>query len=138
MHDNYHMPMHPFGFAVSALSEDEKRDLEFVQFLLSVAENVGYQQHDRASRLLLHCEWISSTGCTSVQRVVFQFALALRERIEKESEKSIKTAKGFKQNDVMDQELEPFIAYLLQGTSFLASNPIRRNPSHNRKCCIGA
>ncbi|KAF5462414.1 hypothetical protein F2P56_018420 [Juglans regia] len=107
MHDDYHMPMHPFGFAPSALSEDEKRDVELVQLLLSAAEKVGYQQHDHASRLLLHCEWISSAGCNSVQRVVFHFTLALRERIAKESGGSVKIAKGgCKQiNDVIDEDL---------------------------------
>ncbi|XP_042939376.1 DELLA protein GAI1-like [Carya illinoinensis] len=106
MHDDYHcMPMHPF--APSDLSEDEKRDVELVQLLLSKAEKVGYQQHDRARRLLLHCKWISSARCNSVQRVVFHFALALRERIAKESGRSVKTAKGeFKQNDEIDEELD--------------------------------
>ncbi|KAG6700015.1 hypothetical protein I3842_08G090000 [Carya illinoinensis] len=104
MHDDYHcMPMHPF--APSDLSEDEKRDVELVQLLLSKAEKVGYQQHDRARRLLLHCKWISSARCNSVQRVVFHFALALRERIAKESGRSVKTAKGeFKQNDEIDED----------------------------------
>lgn len=107
MHDDYHMPMHPFGFGPSALSEDEKRDVELVQLLLSAVEMVGYQEHDRASKLLLQCEWISSAGCNSVQRVVFHFALALQERIAKESGRSVKTAKGgFKQNDVIDEELD--------------------------------
>ncbi|XP_041020393.1 DELLA protein RGL1-like [Juglans microcarpa x Juglans regia] len=58
------------------------------------------------ARLLLHCEWISSAGCNSVQRVVFHFALALRERIAKESRRSVKTGNGgFKQNDLIDEEL---------------------------------
>lgn len=39
--------------------------------------------------------------------MVFHFALALRERIAKESGRSVKTAKGeFKQNDEIDEELD--------------------------------
>lgn len=68
---NYHMPMHPYCFALSGLSDDEKKDVELAHSLLSVAEKVGYQQYDRASRLLLRCEWISSSRDSLVHRVVF-------------------------------------------------------------------
>ncbi|XP_041018329.1 DELLA protein RGL1-like [Juglans microcarpa x Juglans regia] len=94
---NYHMPMHPFGFALSGLSDDEKKDVELAHDLLSVAEKVGYQQYDRASRLLLRCDWISSSRGSPVQRVVFHFAEALRERIQNESGRVRVT--GFEQNN---------------------------------------
>ena len=85
INDDYYMTMHPFGFALSGVSEEETRDVELVHLLLSAAEKVGEQQYDHASRLLLRCKWISCTRGNPVQRVVFHFAEALQERIDKES-----------------------------------------------------
>ncbi|XP_062145115.1 DELLA protein RGL1-like [Alnus glutinosa] len=88
MYDDHYnnMPMHPFGFALSdTLSEDEMRNVELVHYLLAAAEKVGYQQYDRATRLLLRFKWVSSPAGNPVERVVFHFAEALQERIEKES-----------------------------------------------------
>ncbi|XP_024933634.3 DELLA protein RGL1-like [Ziziphus jujuba] len=85
-YDDYHnMPMHPFGYALSGLSEEETRDVELAHLLLAAAEKVGYQQFVSASRLLLRREWISSSRANPVQRVVFCFAEALREMIERET-----------------------------------------------------
>ncbi|KAG6648007.1 hypothetical protein CIPAW_07G118000 [Carya illinoinensis] len=100
---NYHMPMHPFGLSISGLSDYEKKDVELAHYLLSVAEKVGYQQYDRASRLLLRCDWISSSRGSPLQRVVFQFAEALRERIQNESGRV--RVKGFEQNNAIIQDL---------------------------------
>ncbi|XP_062145222.1 DELLA protein RGL2-like [Alnus glutinosa] len=106
MSDDYLMPGHPFGFALSAagLSEDETRDVELAHLLLAAAEKVSYRQYDRASRLLLRCEWISSAKANPVQRVVFRFAEALQERIEKEIGRA--TGKGV---------FEPNIDEIFQG-----------------------
>ncbi|XP_015572330.1 DELLA protein RGL1 [Ricinus communis] len=82
-YDDFSMLMHPFGYALSGLSEEETRDVELAHLLLAAAEKVGYQQFDRASRLLSRCEWIASQRANPVQRVVYCFAEALRERIDK-------------------------------------------------------
>ncbi|XP_062029818.1 DELLA protein RGL1-like [Rosa rugosa] len=84
-YENLYMSMHPFGYALSGLCEEETKDVELVHLLLAAAEKVGYQQFERASRLLLQCEWIPSFKGTPVQKVVCYFAEALRERIEKET-----------------------------------------------------
>ena len=87
MNDQYYMPpmpMHPFDFALSGLSEEEIRDVELAHELLSTAEKVGYQQFDRARKQLLGCKWGSSARANPVQRVVYHFVEALQERIEKE------------------------------------------------------
>lgn len=77
MCDDY---IHPFGFGLSGtLSEDEMRNVELVHCLLAVAEKVGYQQYDRATRLLLRCKWVSSARGNPVERLVFHFAEALGE-----------------------------------------------------------
>jgi hypothetical protein len=87
MNDQYYMPpmpMHPFDFALSGLSEEEIRDVELAHELLSTAEKVGYQQFDRARKQLLGCKWGSSARANPVQRVVYHFVEALQERIDKE------------------------------------------------------
>lgn len=81
--DDFSMHMHPFGYALSGLSDEETRDVELAHLLLNAAEKVGYQQYERASRLLTRCEWIASERANPVQRVVYYFAEALRERIDK-------------------------------------------------------
>ncbi|KAL5561020.1 hypothetical protein UlMin_030767 [Ulmus minor] len=83
-HD-YSLPTHPFGYAHSGLSEGETEDVELVHLLLASAEKVGYQEYDRATRLLRNCELIASSKANPVQRVVFFFAEALREKINKET-----------------------------------------------------
>ncbi|XP_017977950.1 PREDICTED: DELLA protein RGL1 [Theobroma cacao] len=82
-YDDFSMVMHPFGHALSGLSADETKDVELVHLLLAAAEKVGYEQFERASRLLSRCEWIASERANPVQRVVYNFAEALRERIDK-------------------------------------------------------
>lgn len=110
MYDDYYLPMHPFGFALSGLSEDETKDVELAHLLLATAEKVGYQQLDRASKLLLQCELISSARANPVQRIVFDFAEALRERIAKETGRV--TFKGNQQEDEIFQGLSTNPAYV--------------------------
>ncbi|XWS31829.1 hypothetical protein CRYUN_Cryun23aG0109700 [Craigia yunnanensis] len=83
MYDDFSMVMHPFGHALSGLSDDETKDVELVHLLLAAVEKVGYEQFERASRLLSRCEWIASERGNPVQRIVYYFAEALRERIDK-------------------------------------------------------
>ncbi|KAJ8900417.1 hypothetical protein K2173_025194 [Erythroxylum novogranatense] len=81
-YDEFSMLMHPFGYALSGISEQETWNVELAHLLLTAAEKVGFGQFDRASRLLSLCEWNSSKKSNPVQRVVYYFAEALRERIE--------------------------------------------------------
>ncbi|XP_047148027.1 DELLA protein 1-like, partial [Vigna umbellata] len=91
--DSFCIPMHPYGLDFGCLSEEENRDVELAQFLLAAAERVGCHQFERASRLLLHCQLNSSPNNGSpVQRVIFHFAQALRERIDRGLGRT--TAKG--------------------------------------------
>ncbi|MED6184004.1 hypothetical protein PIB30_043130, partial [Stylosanthes scabra] len=83
--DDFCVPMHPYGLDLGNLSEQESRDVELAQFLLAAAERVGCQQFERASRLLLHCQWNSDVNANAAQRVIFHFSEALRERISKET-----------------------------------------------------
>lgn len=71
--------------SISGLSDQEKRDVDLAVLLLAAAEKVSYQQYDSASRLLKQCENVSFKTGNTVQRVVYYFAEALREKIEKET-----------------------------------------------------
>ncbi|XVE65522.1 hypothetical protein DITRI_Ditri08aG0006500 [Diplodiscus trichospermus] len=83
--DSISMLDRPFNLSFSGLSNEEKRDVELAVLLLAAAEKVGYQQYDRASRLLKQCDNLSSQTGNPVQRVVYYFAKALQEKIERET-----------------------------------------------------
>ena len=101
--DNFCIPVHPYNqLGLAGLSEEENRDVEVAQFLLAAAERVGCQQFERASTLLLHCQWNSSAVGNTVQRVVFHFAQALGERINKEIG-GVMALKGSQKNPEREQ-----------------------------------
>lgn len=75
---------HPYDSHFSGLTEEEKNDVELAESLLACAEKLGFQQFERASELLEHCESMSSKTGNPVKRVVSYFADALRERINRE------------------------------------------------------
>jgi len=76
---------HPFGFSFSGLSDEEKEDVSLAESLLACAEKVGYQQYERARKLLSQTESLSSKTGNPVKRVVHYFAEALRQRIDKQT-----------------------------------------------------
>ncbi|XP_059630179.1 DELLA protein RGL2-like [Cornus florida] len=73
------------GSSLFGLSAEETRDVQLVQFLLASAEKAGQQQFNRALKLLNKCNESSSDTGSPVQRVVFYFAEALREKIDREA-----------------------------------------------------
>ncbi|KAG9457870.1 hypothetical protein H6P81_002378 [Aristolochia fimbriata] len=75
----------PFGTSLAGLTEEEIRDVELAQLLLASAEKIGNKQLDRASGLLSQCHYFSSDVGNPVRRVVYYFAEALRERIDRET-----------------------------------------------------
>ncbi|XAR57007.1 hypothetical protein NMG60_11025004 [Bertholletia excelsa] len=83
--DDIATPGLPFGSALLDLSYDEAKGVELVHNLLASAEKVGQQQYDRASKFLIQCCRFSSDTGNSVQRVVYYFCEALRERIGRET-----------------------------------------------------
>ncbi|KAI4334959.1 hypothetical protein L6164_013654 [Bauhinia variegata] len=76
---------HPYDSCFSRLSHEEKEDVELAESLLASAEKIAYQQFERASTLLNHCESLSSKTGTAVKRVVAYFSDALRERLHRET-----------------------------------------------------
>ncbi|KAK0608817.1 hypothetical protein LWI29_036504 [Acer saccharum] len=79
------MLSNPFDLSFSGLSNEEIRDVELAEFLLASAEKVGHQQYDRATRLLNQCDYSSSPEGNPVQRVVYYFSNALRDKINRET-----------------------------------------------------
>ncbi|KAL2341683.1 hypothetical protein Fmac_009623 [Flemingia macrophylla] len=76
---------HPFASSFSGFSDEEKEDVALVESLLASAEKVGYQQFERASKLLTHCESLSCKTGSPAKRIVHYFAEALRHRIDRET-----------------------------------------------------
>lgn len=83
--DGLSSPSHPFGPYFSGLSNEEFEDVQLSEFLLAAAEKVGSQQFDAASRLLNQCDHLSSYTGNPVQRIVYYFSEALREKIGRET-----------------------------------------------------
>ncbi|KAF2308268.1 hypothetical protein GH714_039872 [Hevea brasiliensis] len=92
----------PFGLSFSNLSDEEAKNVELVELLLASAEKVGQQQFERARRLLNYCDILSSSSGNPVQRVVYYFSEALRERIDLGTGR---ISSGFgKQSSVLNQK----------------------------------
>ncbi|CAK9182296.1 unnamed protein product [Ilex paraguariensis] len=83
--DGLTMSIHPYGSPLSGFSLEDARDVGLADLLLDAAEKVGTQQFDRANELLTRCEWLASDSGNPVQRIVFYFGEALRERIDRET-----------------------------------------------------
>ncbi|CAI9781061.1 unnamed protein product [Fraxinus pennsylvanica] len=83
--DGISMFIHPYGSSLSGLSIDEARDVELLHLLLVAAENLGFKHFDFASKMITRCLQMASVSGTPVQRVVYYFAIALQERINRET-----------------------------------------------------
>ncbi|CAN1195037.1 DELLA protein GAI1 [Linum perenne] len=66
----------------AGLSDEELKNVELAEFLLAAAEQIGEEQLERASNLLTQCDLQSSPTGDPVQRLVYYFSRALRERID--------------------------------------------------------
>ncbi|KAF7852033.1 hypothetical protein BT93_L1125 [Corymbia citriodora subsp. variegata] len=76
---------HSYASSFSALSAQEMKDAQLVELLLLVAEKVHYQQFHRASKLLNQCDYLCSNKGNQIQRLIFYFAKALHEKIDRGS-----------------------------------------------------
>lgn len=79
--DDMSMLSHPFSSSFFGGSDEEIRDVELLQCLLALAEKVGQQQFERATKLLDLCDELTSKEGNTIQRLVYYFCQALRERI---------------------------------------------------------
>lgn len=76
---------HPYRLSFSDLSDQEMKDAQLVLLLLFAAEKVYHQEFHRASKLLNQCDYLCSNKGNQIQRLVFYFAEALHERIDRGS-----------------------------------------------------
>lgn len=83
---------HPYPSAFLDQSGEDYRAVGLVQNLLSCVQNVSQKQYERASRILLQCDKMSSNTGNPVQRLTFYFVEALYEKIDRETGTS--TPKG--------------------------------------------
>ncbi|CAK7326363.1 unnamed protein product [Dovyalis caffra] len=114
---------HPFDLSFSSLSGYETKNVELSELLLSAAEKVGNQQFDSASRLLDLCDFFSSNTGNPVQRLVYYFSGALRERINQETGRA--TSKGFGKEQSFNI-CEAIMAPSLSNMTFYKQNPFNQ------------
>jgi hypothetical protein len=86
---------HPFDLSFSSLSASEAKNMELAELLFSSAEKLSNQQFNSASRLLDLCDFLSSNTGNPVQRLVYYFSRALRERINQETRRSTSKEQSF-------------------------------------------
>ncbi|KAK6937277.1 Transcription factor GRAS [Dillenia turbinata] len=92
--NDFPMLSHPYDYSFLHLSEEETRDVQLAHLLFAAVEKVDSKQYGRATKLLDRCGWVASETGSPVQRVVFYFSAALRERIVREMGTTTTMAKG--------------------------------------------
>ncbi|XP_077240369.1 DELLA protein RGL1-like [Tasmannia lanceolata] len=106
--DHLMMLGHHFGSMLSSLSDEESKDVELVRVLLASAEKLGNQQYDRASKLLMQCDYLASSIGNPVQRIVYHFADALWKRFERETGRV--SSKGSMENGKWGEAVEEMVS----------------------------
>ncbi|CAK9138909.1 unnamed protein product [Ilex paraguariensis] len=106
--DDISAPSHPYSSSFTDLSDEEAKDVELVQCLLASVEKISQQQFDRARKLLIQCDDSSSNKGNPVQRVVYYFSEALREKIDHETGGFTSQCLGKKQSrDTVEAVMSP-------------------------------
>ncbi|XP_076942339.1 scarecrow-like protein 23 [Bidens hawaiensis] len=82
--DEISNPNHAFPFSSSGLSDDEAKDINLLLTLLASANKTGQQHFNEAIKLIESCNNTSSNEGTTVQRLVYYFSEAIREKINRE------------------------------------------------------
>ncbi|KAL4592401.1 hypothetical protein LXL04_005393 [Taraxacum kok-saghyz] len=72
----------------SGLSDDEAKDIKLLVTLLASAEKTGQRQFDRATKLIESCNTTSSPEGNLIERLVYYFSAAIREKINREMGRS--------------------------------------------------
>jgi len=89
----------PFGLSFSNLTSDEVKNVDLVCLLMAAAERESNQQFDKAKSLTGQCCTLSSHTGDPVQRVIYYFSEALREKMDLETGKM--SSKGAKELEIM-------------------------------------
>ncbi|KAJ0805952.1 putative transcription factor GRAS family [Helianthus annuus] len=83
--DEISNPSHPLPVSSSGLSDDEAKDIDLLLTLLASADKTGQRQFDEANELVELCSKTSSNEGTPVERLVYYFSEAIREKINRET-----------------------------------------------------
>ncbi|WCJ23328.1 Protein SCARECROW 2 [Euphorbia peplus] len=78
----------PFDFSISSLPDETAKKVQLAELLMASAEKVDNQLYDHARMLLNRCDELSSRTGNAVERVVYYFSKALRERIDRKTHKT--------------------------------------------------
>ncbi|KAK3025455.1 hypothetical protein RJ639_041341 [Escallonia herrerae] len=106
--DDFSFSSHPFPASLYGHPYQETRDVELVEYILASAEKVGRQQYERASKILNLCDELCSNKANPVQRLVYYFSEALREKIDRETGRITTKGLGKKQPfDVKEALMSP-------------------------------
>ncbi|KAF8041454.1 hypothetical protein BT93_A0145 [Corymbia citriodora subsp. variegata] len=103
--DHLALPGHPSDYYFSCSSEDKIRNMQLARILLAAAEKVGCQQFDAASKLLDQCDELCCSTGNPVERVVYYFSEALREKIDRETGRVSIKGLGKKMNLDLDEDI---------------------------------
>ncbi|KAL4592400.1 hypothetical protein LXL04_005392 [Taraxacum kok-saghyz] len=103
--NNISMPSHPYRSSFLSFSNQEAKDVELVQNLLLSAEKVSQKQFERAIKLLNWCDLLSSNSGNPIQRLVYYFSKALRDKIGNETGRILIHGPGKKHLDDMEGRL---------------------------------
>lgn len=76
---------HPYPSSILCRSKQDSEGVRLVQHLLSCAEKVHRKKYEEAFEDLLECDRMSSSRASPIQRLVFYFAEALYEKIDRET-----------------------------------------------------
>ncbi|CAA3020793.1 Hypothetical predicted protein [Olea europaea subsp. europaea] len=106
------MFIHPYGSSLLGLSIDEARDVELVYLLLVAVENVGCQHFDFASKMITRCLLMASDLGTPIQRIAYYFAIAIRDRMHRETGRIMTEKTKQPMNPVKSHALETNITFL--------------------------
>lgn len=111
---------HLADLSFAGLSNEEAKDVELAHLLLASAEELSRQQYGRARILLNCCDQICSQAGNPVQRLVYHFSEALREKIDRETRKA--TSKSLEKErekvfDIIEAPMDPsptMLAYCVE------------------------
>lgn len=95
----------PYDYYFSCLSEDEIRNVQLAEILLAAAEKVGCQQFDAARESLDQCDELCCSTGNPVERVVYYFSEALREKIDRETGRVSIKGLGNRMNLDLDEDI---------------------------------
>uniref|UniRef100_A0A7N0UFL6 Uncharacterized protein n=1 Tax=Kalanchoe fedtschenkoi TaxID=63787 RepID=A0A7N0UFL6_KALFE len=126
-----------------SISEEQIKDVQLAMSIFLAAEGVAFQQFERATRLLNHCDMLVAQDGSTVQRVVYYFSEALRERIDRISGncslKGLGKLQDFNIEEAMIMSPNPFCLSFhrqtpfSQACQFAAVQSILENVGHAKK-----